>query len=331
MHIPENYLSPSTCAVMTAAVIPAWGYSIKKVKEEITKDKMPMLGIFAAFSFIAMMFNIPLLGGTTGHAVGGTLIAILLGPEAACLSVSVTLIIQALLFGDGGILAIGANCFNMAFVLPFVGYAVYNIISKMIKSKAGKYIGAAVGSYVGINAAALLASIEFGVQPLLFKASDGSALYCPYDLSVSIPAMMASHLTIGGLAEVIFTVAVFSFVQAVSPELVKKQPQSKKGTTFIGVLLAVLVCATPLGLLAEGTAWGEWGAEEFTDMISYIPQGLANGPLSSFEAICPDYAIGNIPEWIAYIMSAIIGIAIAIILFKLISTFMKNKVSFENE
>ena len=81
---------------------------------------MPLLGIFAAFSFVAMMFNIPIAGGSTGHAVGGTLIAILLGPEAACLSVSVTLILQALLFGDGGILAIGANCFNMAFVLPFV-------------------------------------------------------------------------------------------------------------------------------------------------------------------------------------------------------------------
>ena len=331
MHIPENYLSPSTCAVMTAAVIPAWTYSIKKVKEEITKDKMPLLGIFAAFSFVAMMFNIPLLGGTTGHAVGGTLIAILLGPEAACLSVSVTLIIQALLFGDGGILAIGANCFNMAFVLVFIGYAVYTLVSKMIKSSAGKYIGAAIGSYAGINAAALCAAIEFGIQPLLFKASDGTALYCPYGLEVSIPAMMASHLTIGGLAEMIFTVAVLAFVDSVSPELCKKQPQTKKGNTLIGILLMVLVCATPLGMLAEGTAWGEWGAEEFVDMINYIPQGLAEGPLSNFEAICPDYSIGNLPGWVAYILSAVIGIAITVIIFKLISTFMKNKVSFDNE
>lgn len=331
MHIPENYLSPSTCAVMTAATIPVWTHAIKKVKKDITKDKMPLLGIFAAFSFVAMMFNIPLPGGTTGHAVGGTLIALLLGPEAACLSVSVTLIIQALLFGDGGILAIAPNCFNMAFVLPMVGYGVYSLISSKIKSKSGRYIGAAIGSYLGINAASLCAAIEFGIQPYLFKASDGSALYCPYGLNVSIPSMMIGHLTIFGLAEVIFTVAVLMFVDSTAPEISNNKPRTKKGTTLIGVLLAVLICASPLGLLATGTAWGEWGAEEFTDMISYIPQGLVNGPLSGFEAICPDYAIGSLPEWVAYILSAVIGIGIAIILFKLISTFMKNKVNYEND
>lgn len=329
MHIPENYLSPSTCAVMTAAVIPAWGYSIKKVSKEITKDKMPLLGIFAAFSFVAMMFNIPIVGGSTGHAVGGTLIAILLGPEAACLSVSVTLILQALLFGDGGVLAIGANCFNMAFVLPFVGYAVYNLITRKIKNKNGKFIGAAVGSYVGINCAALCAAVEFGVQPLLFKSADGQALYCPYGLNVSIPAMMAEHLTLFGLAEAIFTVAMLVFVEKTSPEIMAKQPRTKKGNTFIGALLAVLTLATPIGLLASGTAWGEWGADEMTDLVGYVPKGLESGPLSTFEAICPDYSIGGLPEWVGYILCAVIGIAISTILFKLISTFMKSKVNYD--
>ena len=83
MHIPENYLSPSTCAVMTAAMLPVWGYSINKIRTEIPKAKMPLLGIGAAFSFLGMMFNVPLPGGTTGHAVGGTLIAILTGSPAA--------------------------------------------------------------------------------------------------------------------------------------------------------------------------------------------------------------------------------------------------------
>ena len=88
MHIPENYLSPSTCAVMAAAMVSVWTYSVKKVKEEIPKVKMPLLGIGAAFSFLGMMFNIPLPGGTTGHAVGGTLIAILTGsPSAGCIAV----------------------------------------------------------------------------------------------------------------------------------------------------------------------------------------------------------------------------------------------------
>src|SRR5665647_3335138 len=89
MHIPDNYLSPSTCAVMAAAMIPVWTVAVKKVKAEITNAKMPLLGIGAAFSFLLMMFNVPLPGGTTGHAVGGTLIAILIGPFSACISVTV--------------------------------------------------------------------------------------------------------------------------------------------------------------------------------------------------------------------------------------------------
>ena len=178
MHIPENYLSPSTCAVMAAAMVPVWGYSINKVRTEIPKAKMPLLGIGAAFSFLGMMFNVPLPGGTTGHAVGGTLIAILTGsPAAGCISVSIALLIQALLFGDGGILAFGANCFNMAFVLPYLGFFLY----KLLLNKTGmRKLSAAIGAYVGINAAAFCAAVEFGIQPLLFKNAAGQALYCPY-------------------------------------------------------------------------------------------------------------------------------------------------------
>ena len=139
MHIPENYLSPSTCAVMTAAMVPVWGYSINKVKKEIPKSKMPLLGIGAAFSFLGMMVNIPLPGGTT-------LIAILTGnPAAGCISVSIALLIQALLFGDGGILAFGANCFNMAFVLPYLGFFLYKLL---LKKTGMRKLSAAIGSYV---------------------------------------------------------------------------------------------------------------------------------------------------------------------------------------
>ena len=213
MHIPENYLSPSTCAVMAAAMVPVWTYSVKKVKEEIPKVKMPLLGIGAAFSFLGMMFNIPLPGGTTGHAVGGTLIAILTGsPSAGCIAVTIALLIQALLFGDGGILAFGANCFNMAFILPFLGFAIY----KLIWEKTGKRkLAAGIGSYIGINAAAFCAAIEFGIQPLLFTDAAGKALYCPYPLTISIPAMMIGHLTLFGIAEIVLTTAILAFVEKI--------------------------------------------------------------------------------------------------------------------
>ena len=85
MHIPENYLSPSTCAIMGAVMVPVWALALRKVRQTVPKEKLPLLGIGAAFAFLSMMFNIPLPGGNTGHAVGGTLIAVLFGPYAACL------------------------------------------------------------------------------------------------------------------------------------------------------------------------------------------------------------------------------------------------------
>ncbi len=332
MHIPENYLSPATCGVMTVAMIPVWAHAIRKVKAEIPKEKMPLLGVGAAFSFIGMMFNVPLPGGTTGHAVGGTLIALLLGPDAACLSVTIALLIQALLFGDGGILAFGANCFNMAFVLPYVGYAIYSLIKKAVNSEKGEYLGAAIGSYVGINAAALMAAIEFGIQPYLFKDAQGLPLYCPYGLNVSIPAMMIGHLTIFGLAELIFTVVIFAFVKKTAPGLVRESTSTKTSSKSLLGLLAVLICAVPLGLLATGTAWGEWGADEIAEVVSggqalgYTPGGLANG--FELTTLMPDYSIAGMPEVAGYILSAIIGVALAIIIFRLIATGMKEKTNF---
>ena len=336
MHIPENYLSPATCAVMAVAMVPVWAHAVKKVSKEIPKDKMPLLGVGAAFSFLAMMFNVPLPGGTTGHAVGGTLIALLLGPDAACIAVTIALLIQAMLFGDGGILAFGANCFNMAFLLPYVGSAVFQLISSKIKSKSGRYIGAAVGSYVGINAAALAASLEFGIQPYLFHDAAGQALYCPYGFSVSIPAMMIGHLTIFGLAEVIFTSAVLAFVDKAAPGMSGVDVTGKKSSNVpVYILLAVLICAVPLGLLAEGTAWGEWGTDEISGVITsgsvlgYTPQGMANG--WEWSSLFPDYSISGLPDVAAYILSAIIGVAIVILLFRVIAATMKTKVDFDNK
>lgn len=135
MHIPDNYLSPSTCAVFGAAMIPAWRRAVKKIKDEIPRKKIPMLGIGAAFSFLIMMFNLPLPGGTTGHAVGAVLVAILLGPYSACIAVTASLLVQALFFGDGGVLAFGANCFNMAFIMPFSGYYTFSILKKYFKKE----------------------------------------------------------------------------------------------------------------------------------------------------------------------------------------------------
>ncbi len=334
MHIPENYLSPATCSVMIAAMVPVWTHAVKKVNKELPKEKIPLIGVGAAFSFLGMMFNVPLVGGTTGHAVGGTLIALLFGPEASCLAVSIALLIQALLFGDGGVLAFGANCFNMAFVLPFAGYAIYKLITKNKKDGAIKYIAAALSSYIALNLAALCAAIEFGIQPLLFKDAAGHAIYCPYDLSISIPAMLIPHLAVAGVVEALFTVAIFAFVKKTSPDLVfenmiaEDEKEIKKHIPLFA-LVAVLIAATPLGLLATGTAWGEWGSDEIAEIftngkeLGYTPSGLLKG--WSLETIMPDYTLKGVNEVAAYILSAVIGVALLIIIFKLLSIPMKGR------
>src|SRR6476661_7794642 len=113
MHIPDGYLSPIISVGAGIVTVPAWAVAVQRVKSVLNHRTVPLLAIFAAFAFTIMMFNIPVPGGTTAHAVGGTLIAIVLGMPAAIIGVSMALIIQALFFGDGGILAIFANCFNM--------------------------------------------------------------------------------------------------------------------------------------------------------------------------------------------------------------------------
>src|SRR6185503_11757558 len=161
---------------------------------------------FAAVSFLVMMFNIPVPDGTTAHAVGGVVIAICLGPWAAVIAVSVALLIQALLFGDGGVLAYGVNCLNLAVILPFVGLFVYRAIAGRAPLRSRRRVVAAgIGGYVGINAAGLAAAVQIGIQPELFQTSTGAPLYSPYHLSQSNPAMAVAHLTVAGAAEAIMT------------------------------------------------------------------------------------------------------------------------------
>lgn len=226
MHIPDGYLGPATCGFFYVVMLPIWTAASRIVKRTLKARQVPMLAIGAAFSFVIMMFNVPIPGGTTGHAVGGVLIAILLGPWAACIAITVALIVQALLFGDGGITAIGANCFNMAFVLPFVGYYLYRGISYNSSLNSGRrVIAAGIAGYVALNIAALFTGIEFGLQPLLHHTSSGQALYCPYGLNVAIPAMLGEHLLVFGWVEAIVTALVIKYLQKENPSLLGAQEE----------------------------------------------------------------------------------------------------------
>ncbi|MFA5143496.1 MAG: cobalt transporter CbiM [Candidatus Omnitrophota bacterium] len=223
MHIPDGYLGPTTCGFFYILMAPIWAIASKVVKRTLNAKQVPLLAIGAAFSFVIMMFNVPIPGGTTGHAVGGVLVAILLGPWAACIAITVALVIQALLFGDGGITAIGANCFNMAFVLPFTGYYIYKAISYDSPADSNRrVIAAGVAGYVALNIAAALTGFEFGIQPLLHKTAAGQALYCPYGLNIALPAMIGEHALVFGWVEAIVTALVIKYIQKQDPGLIKK-------------------------------------------------------------------------------------------------------------
>ena len=221
MHIPEGYLGPQTYIAGYAVMLPAWALASRHLNKQLRARQVPLLAQGAAFSFVIMMFNVPIPGGTSGHAVGAVLVAVLLGPWAACVAVSVALVVQALVFGDGGVTAIGANCFNMAFVMPFTGYAVYRLIAGRSDARSPRrWVGAGLGGYVGLNLAALCTGIEFGIQPLIAHDAAGHALYAPYPLAVAVPAMALGHLLLFGIVEAVVTALVVAYLQRTEPKLI---------------------------------------------------------------------------------------------------------------
>jgi cobalt/nickel transport system permease protein len=275
-----------------------------------------------------MMFNVPLPGGTTGHAVGGTLLAIVLGPWAAVLGISAALLVQALFFGDGGLMAFGANCFNMAIVLPMVGYFIYKVISSNSEATSSRRLAATViASYIAIVVAAFVAAIEFGVQPHFFHTADGTPLYCPYSLGKAIPAMVAGHALIAGPVEAFATGLVFAFLQRTHSSLIKADvPGKKEGKIWIlWGALGVLALATPIGLLASGTAWGEWGLDELKDVgLNFIPSGMQKFA-GWWPAPLPDYGFPRMGAVIGYILSAVVGIVLIALLLWLVGRALIHK------
>lgn len=337
MHIPDGYLSPVTCLVLILLTLPFWYRGVQKLRQTMNARSVPLIALLAAFSFIIMMFNVPLPGGTTGHAVGGALVAIILGPEIATIAISIALVIQALLFGDGGILAIGANCFNMAVILPYVSYAIYRRIGGKSPLTSGRWlVGAALGGWFGLTIASFFAGVEFGIQPALFHAADGTPLYAPYPLSVAIPAMVVPHALVASIVEAVVTVLVVVYLQRTNqpllqltekPELVAEVGRPTR-LRWLYMALAIAIVAVPLGLLAPGTAWGEWNSRELASRgLSAIPQGLAqlenlwSAPLSGYNLP----ALGN--SNVGYILSAVVGIIVIAVVAWLFTTLITARKS----
>jgi cobalt/nickel transport system permease protein len=311
MHIPDGYLSPQTYLVLDAAIIPIWVIAAKKVKRTLKTKQIPLMALGAAFAFVIMMFNVPVIGGSTGHAVGGTLIAIILGPWAACISISVALVIQALVFGDGGITAIGANVINMAVILPFVGYYLYRLVAGDAPSTSRRVISSGVAAYVAIVAASISNGFMFGIQPYIAHTATGQALYAPYKLGVAVPAMALEHALFFGWVEAFVTMGVVAALTKSDPALLTMKPAAKPLRWLWAGIGGLLVLA-PIGALAPGTAWGEWGGERLKSLVGYVPANFEKlGAL--WKAVMPRYATpGMSNSLLGYLIAGVVGVALCV-------------------
>ncbi len=320
MHIPDGYLGPQTYLPAWGVMAPLWSLASSRLRRTLALRQLPMTALAAAFTFVVMMFNVPLPGGTSGHAVGSVLVAVLLGPWAAVVAVSLALAVQALLFGDGGITALAANCLTMAVLMPFAGWWTYRALAGPGPATSRRRrAAAAAGGYVGVNVAALATAVLLGIQPLLARDAAGRPLYCPFGLSVAVPAMAAAHLLVIGFVEAAVTTLALAWL-ARAGDAPEPQPTPQDGGALRRLALAIgaLVLAAPLGLVAAarlgaGTAWGEWSADEVAHLVGYLPGGLERlaplwrAPLPGYGPPGAEGAVASQALW--YALSAVAGIA----------------------
>ena len=210
MHIPDGYLSPAVVVTTYAVALPLWAFGFKKLKEALNEETLPLIGALSALSFIIMMLNIPIPGGTSGHAVGAALIAILFNPWIAFIAISVVLLIQAVVFGDGGVSTFAANSLAMGFVGAFVGYYVFKMFKRY---KFAPFLA----GWSAVVASSFLVAFLLGIEPI-FWSKNGTPLYFPFGLKETIPALVGAHMLFFGVVEALFTGLVYNYLKSKKAE-----------------------------------------------------------------------------------------------------------------
>ncbi|MEM0007059.1 MAG: energy-coupling factor ABC transporter permease [Candidatus Bathyarchaeia archaeon] len=208
MHIPDGYISPEIAAAMAAISISFLVLSWRKAKATCPKALAPLLAVSSAFVFAAQMINFPITYGTSGHLVGGTFLSIILGPYAAILSMTIVLLMQALFFADGGIMALGANIFNMAVIGGLSFYIVKLIAGNSTKGKRF-FIGVFAASWLSVVLGALACGLQIGFSPAFTEAGG---------ITVTVPAMLIWHVLIG-LGEAAITTTAITQLYRVRPAI----------------------------------------------------------------------------------------------------------------
>lgn len=256
MHLPDGFLDTKTALLCTGVSATGVGIALRQVRTSLEPRQMPMLGLAAAFVFAAQMLNFPVAGGTSGHLVGGVLTAVLLGPSAAMLVITCVLIVQCLMFADGGLTALGANVFNMAIVNVCAGYFVFRLIKLVIRmeERRSTVFAAAFAAWFGTVLASIACAGEL--------AFSGTA---PWGLV--FPAMANVHMFIG-IGEGLATALIVLAVLRTRPQLVggvhEKGPGIRLGLAAYGLLVALglaifvapFACPWPDGLNAVARSLG---------------------------------------------------------------------------
>jgi len=208
MHIPDGFLSPPVFISGWAVALGVLSYALKKTRK-ILKDKLvPLMGVMAAFIFAAQMLNFPVLGGTSGHFLGGALASVTLGPYVGAIVLSLVLIVQCLIFQDGGLTTLGANIFNMAIVGTILSYYLYVLLRKIFP-KTNMLIAVSISSWFSVVLAATFCALELSLSGTL-------------QFGVVLPAMVFVHIFIG-IGEAIITTFILSFILKVRPDLIYRK------------------------------------------------------------------------------------------------------------
>ncbi|MGQ9631922.1 MAG: energy-coupling factor ABC transporter permease [bacterium] len=206
MHIPDGFLSAPVWIATSAVSAGAVGLSVKRVGKSLDEKQVPLMGVVGAFIFAAQMVNFPIASGTSGHLVGAVLATLLLGPYAATLIMAAILIVQALLFQDGGITALGANILNMGVVGAILGYGIYIFLKRLIPGTKGAIVSSFLTAFVVVVISSAFASVEIALSGII-------------PLKVVLGAMVSVHALIG-VGEGIITAAALAFIVRVRGDLV---------------------------------------------------------------------------------------------------------------
>lgn len=289
LHIPDGFLSGMVALVSWGIAILLVGIAVRRKRLESNPRHIPLMGIMAAFIFAAQMINFPVAGGTSGHLLGGALAAIVLGPWAGMLVMTSVIALQALLFQDGGLLAMGANILNMGLVTALIGFGLYRAASN--GSAAARTAVTGMAAWLSVMAGALLTAAQ------LWLSGTSPA-------AVVFPAMLAVHALIG-VGEATITVAALSFIARTQPNLITTEQTREHGGR--GWIAAGIFITFGVVLLAPFASIHPDGLERVAGDLGFLPAAQE----AEFH-IFADYLIPKLgAENLSTILAGIIGVTAA--------------------